>query len=111
VPRYYKSKRDANDGTLLAYGERCGFVMVRVGEPCDFFVGVAGLWFPVEIKNPDGKDQLSDAQKDFRKLCIARGLPPPMIWRTTADIDEAWRRLSAVSGASAATHNGAPALA
>lgn len=79
------NKRDANESDLVALVERMGVHWFE-GGPLDGWVNVCG-WIPVEIKNPDGRNQLQRGQECFITLCIDRGWPV-WTWRTTEDAIE-----------------------
>jgi hypothetical protein len=77
--------RDDNEPDLVAVVERLG-VNWWQGGPLDGWVNVLG-WIPVEIKNPDGKDEYRPSQVRFIQLCLDRGWPV-WTWRTEQDVIE-----------------------
>lgn len=83
--------RDRNESKLTRILEQGGAVCIpikgrKAGTP-DLVVGYRGSWILVEVKNPDGRNQLSEQQIEFEKLCEFRGLPFKVI-RTEKDCEE-----------------------
>jgi hypothetical protein len=78
------ARRDSNDHVLAHAAREMGARMVYAG-PLDWWVGFRGKWFPVEIKNKDGKNRYTDSQKDFIKLCEQDRLPV-WTWRELEDV-------------------------
>lgn len=80
----YAKKVDANKADLLAVFERVGGAWFE-GGPLDGWAAFRGEWFPVEIKNPKGKNRLQPSQVKFIAECRANNAPV-WIWRTEDDI-------------------------
>jgi len=78
-------KRDANEPALVALARTLGAYMVRLDTPCDWLCGYRGDWFPVECKNPEGKNRLEPAQIEFQTECYKRSLTI-RYWRTSSDV-------------------------
>jgi hypothetical protein len=78
--------RDANEPALLEAAGRLGAVTVQ-GGPLDVWAFARGMWVPVEIKNPEGRNRLQPSQIEFRQLCERIGAPT-WLWRTEADVIE-----------------------
>lgn len=76
--------RDANEPALKAVAERLGAVIVE-GGPLDLWAYARGLWVPVEVKNPEGRNRLQPSQVEFRQLCERIGAPT-WLWRTADDV-------------------------
>jgi hypothetical protein len=80
----YAAKRDGNEPELVRTARQVGAFMVQVG-PLDWWACFRGRWYPVEIKNPEGKNKLTDAQVLFLADC-RQYAAPVWIWRTEADV-------------------------
>lgn len=78
------AKRDSNENELIEYAESLGAWWVPLG-PLDGFIHYKGFWTPVEIKNPKGKNRLTDSQKSFLAYCETHRAPV-FIWRTIEDV-------------------------
>jgi hypothetical protein len=61
-----------------------GALMVFAG-PLDWWCGFRGKWFPVEVKNTEGRNRYTEAQKNFIKQCAFDHLPV-WTWRTLEDV-------------------------
>jgi hypothetical protein len=84
----YRTKfntRDDNEAGLIEFIEGLGVNWFE-GGPLDGWVNVLG-WIPVEIKNPNGKNEYQPSQERFIALCIDRGWPV-WTWRTEQDAIE-----------------------
>lgn len=84
MPARYKNHRDGNEPDLLAVFARVGGSWTEAG-PLDGWAAFRGEWFPVEIKNPKGKNRLRPSQVKFIAECRANNAPV-WIWRTEDDI-------------------------
>ena len=80
----YAQKRDANEGALISLARQIGAEFEKIG-PLDFWVGFRGRWVPLEIKNPDGKNQYTESQIRFLARCVERQLPV-WTWREEGDV-------------------------
>jgi hypothetical protein len=86
MPRF-AGRRDKNDGELAQLAQRIGGKLVKIG-PLDYWLGIRGRWFPVEIKDPAREGHANEYTKDQREFmadCHARQLPV-LIWRTSDDV-------------------------
>ena len=77
------AKRDANEPALVKLARDLGAVMVFAG-PLDWWC-FWRAWHPVEIKNPEGKNQYTDDQKKFLDKCYLRNAPV-WTWRSERDV-------------------------
>jgi hypothetical protein len=80
----YAKKRDANEPELVKLLERLGGAWHPYG-PLDGWAVFRGEWFPVEIKNPRGRNRLTPLQVDFIANAQARNAPV-WVWRTEDDV-------------------------
>ncbi len=87
-----RKKTDANEKEIVDALEAAGCVVVPIGKPVDLLVGRLGVTHLLEVKNPDGKNRLEPAQRDFIAEWNGR---PVVVVRT---IDEALRAVGAASG-------------
>lgn len=78
------AKVDGTQGAIVEALRRIGVHVEIVGKPVDLLCSHKGLWFVVEVKNAQGKNQLTKDQVEF----IARSQGPVHIVRTP---DEAVR--------------------
>jgi hypothetical protein len=78
------AKRDANENDLVGYAEQLGLMWVQTG-PLDGWALWREHWYPVEIKNVDGKNKYTDAQVLFLARCKERNAPV-WTWRTLDDV-------------------------
>lgn len=78
------AKRDANENDLVTFAEQIGAGWVQTG-PLDGWAIWHERWYPVEIKNPDGKNEYTKAQVLFLTLCKERNAPV-WTWRTVDDV-------------------------
>ena len=80
-----KAKRDVNEASIVQALEAWGFRVERLDKPCDLLISKRGMWFPAEVKNPEGRDRMQPAQEQF----IERHAPAPVpIFRTVEDVAE-----------------------
>lgn len=61
----WKNKRDANEADIFAELRAYGLSVEPLDKPCDAVAGYMGRSYLVEVKNPKGKNKLSDPQKAF----------------------------------------------
>lgn len=80
----YAAKRDANEPELVRIARQLGAQMEQF-PPLDWWCFARGYWVPVEIKNPDGRNQYTDEQVLFLARCKERG-SPAWTWRTPEDV-------------------------
>jgi hypothetical protein len=80
------AKVDANQEAIVEALRRAGIQVEILGKPVDLLCNVRGRNELVEVKNRDGKDQLTKEQVEF----IARWPGPVHI---VHDADEAFRAL------------------
>lgn len=59
------AKVDANQAEIVQALRAVGALPVYIKEPCDLVVGYRGKNFLLEVKNRDGKDELTKAQVEF----------------------------------------------
>lgn len=60
------AKVDANQKEIVKALEQVpGVTVCPIGKPLDLLIGYQGITHIVEIKNPDGKDQVNDDQQRF----------------------------------------------
>ena len=78
------AKVDANQKAIVkALEEIPGVTVVPIGKPLDLLIGFQGITHIVEIKNPDGKDQVNDDQQKFIDSWTGRR---PEVARSLADV-------------------------
>jgi len=58
-------KRDANEAEIISALEAAGASVVPLDKPVDLLVGISGVDLLLEVKNPDGKNQITDEQRGF----------------------------------------------
>lgn len=61
----YAEKIDANQKAIVDALKRIGCDVYSIGQPVDLVVGYRARNFLMEVKNPNGKNELTDAQKEF----------------------------------------------
>lgn len=61
----YASKVDANQAAIIKALERCSVSVEVIGKPVDLLLCHRGETMLMEIKNPDGRDQLTKDQVEF----------------------------------------------
>jgi len=59
------AKIDANQPAIVAALERVGAKCYFLGKPLDLLVGYRGKNLILEVKNPDGKDEITREQAEF----------------------------------------------
>lgn len=59
------AKVDANQAEIVAALLKIGAKPIYIKEPCDLLVGFRGANILMEIKNPEGKDEITKAQAEF----------------------------------------------
>jgi hypothetical protein len=85
VPRRFAAKRDANESSLFRVARQMG-ARVKISGPLDAWVHTRQLgWFPVEVKNPEGKNKYTADQVDFLEWCRAWKMPVET-WRYASDV-------------------------
>jgi hypothetical protein len=81
----YAARRDANEPELVMLARQIGAVMWPLAEPVDWLVGWRGRWYPTELKNPEGRNRLTEQQILFSAAAKERELPV-WIWRSEDDV-------------------------
>jgi hypothetical protein len=81
----HAAARDHNEPALVKLARSIGAVMWPLDEPVDWLCGWRGRWWPVEIKNPDGKNRMTKQQVLFLAAARERELPV-WVWRTEDDV-------------------------
>lgn len=67
--RAHNKKRDANEPAIVAALEAIpGCIVTRLDQPVDLLIGFDGETHLLEVKNPAGKNRLTDAQLTFIDL-------------------------------------------
>ena len=77
--------RDRNEPELVEALERCGFAVTPLagGDGCpDLLLSRGHRWYVAEVKNPQGKNRVSQSQADFR----GRHHAPVLFLRTVEDV-------------------------
>jgi hypothetical protein len=59
------AKVDANQAAIVAALRQIGARAVYIKEPVDLLVGFRGVNYLLEVKNADGKDEITRAQAAF----------------------------------------------
>ena len=78
------AKVDANQKAIIAELEKIpGVTVVPIGKPLDLLIGYQGITHIVEIKNPDGKDQVNQDQQAFIDTWTGR---TPGVARSVEDV-------------------------
>lgn len=69
MTRHYSTKSDANQAPIATGLRQVGASVIslhRVGDDCpDLLVGFRGVSYLLEVKNPDGRDRVSEGQERF----------------------------------------------
>jgi hypothetical protein len=87
IPRR-AARRDVNDSELKVFAERVGWKLWKLDTPCDYLGLRRGVWWPIEIKDPDKEGHADEFTYDQRKFmaetfaCGGRVL----VWRTKEDV-------------------------
>jgi len=82
TPGFRAKKRDANESEIVAYLRKVGYFVVIMDDPFDLIVQCqCGRWIPMEVKNPFGKNKLTDNQVDD----YAKMHKPPHVVRSCDD--------------------------
>lgn len=82
------NRRDNNDGELRQFAERIGWLLFPMNEYCDYFGVRRGVWYAIEIKNPDcagHADEFTYDERNFMAKVAAVG-GRILLWRTKEDI-------------------------
>ena len=80
------AKSDGNRATIVEAARKCGMLVKDIRKPVDLLVFINPHWWPVEIKNPDGKNRYTKDQVDFLATALHYNAPV-LTWRTTADVE------------------------
>lgn len=83
--RRYAARRDGNEPELVKLARQIGAFMWPLAEPVDWLCGWRGAWYPTEVKNPEGRDRLTEQQVRFLGGAKERELPV-WTWRTEEDV-------------------------
>ena len=67
----YGRKVDANQRDIVSALRAIGAQVWVIEEPVDLLVAYRNRWYVLECKNRDGKNRLTDAQRDFLKSANA----------------------------------------
>lgn len=84
----YAARRDANDNELKVFAERLGWRLWQLKEPCDYLALRRGVWYALEIKNPEcegHKDEFTYDERKFMAEVAACG-GRILLWRTKDDV-------------------------
>ena len=84
----YAARRDANEPDLITVAEQLGWRLWKMHKPADWLGLRRGVWFVVEIKNPDCQghaDEYTTQQKIFHRDVTNCG-GKVLVWRTEADL-------------------------
>lgn len=82
------NRRDNNDHELKQFAERIGWQLFPVTEYCDYFGLRRGVWYAIEIKNPNCQghaDEFTYDERNFMAKVAACG-GRILLWRTKDDI-------------------------
>ena len=64
--RFVKNHRtDTNQPEIIQALEKIGCIVHEIERPLDLLVEYHKIWILLEVKNRDGRDRLTDAQKIF----------------------------------------------
>jgi len=63
----YAAKVDANQRQVISALEAAGAKVEVIRQPLDLLVGMNGKWLLLEVKNPSGKNETTNAQEAFYK--------------------------------------------
>jgi threonine synthase len=78
------AKVDANQKAIVKALEQIpGVTVVPIGKPLDLLIGYGGITHIVEIKNPNGKDKVNQAQQEFIDTWTGR---TPEVARTVDEV-------------------------
>jgi hypothetical protein len=98
-------RKDGNQWEVVEWLRACGCVVVSMDRSAgfDLLVGLSGGrgWVCVEVKDgclpPSGR-RLTEAEAEFRELCLAKGLPYAVV-ETVEDVRElvAWKGYGVLS--------------
>lgn len=81
-------QRDENEAEIVAALEEDEYIVLRLDEPCDLLCQCpCGVWVPLEVKNPHGKNRSTDKQVELNKR-----LHRPIA--IVHDVDEAYAAMS-----------------
>lgn len=85
------ARRDANEKELVTAARAVGIRLWQLDTPCDWLALINGMWWPVEIKLPQGPrggkshSDLTPDQKQFVADAENAG-GQVLIWRTVDDV-------------------------
>lgn len=84
----YAARRDNNDPELVTFARRIGWELFPVKEYCDYFGLRRGVWYAVEIKNPDCEGHADEFTRDERNFMakVAACGGRILLWRTKDDV-------------------------
>lgn len=81
----YAAKRDENEPVIIEVLEQLGAIVFQLSDHKlpDLLVRFDDAWWLIEVKNPNGRNRLTDGQRDF----IAHvGADAVIIVRNTDDV-------------------------
>ena len=83
---------DLNQPAIIAALEQIGCKCYEMEKPVDLLVEFRSLWIAIEVKNTDGKNELTTFQRDFFRKTTA----PAYIVRDPLEaidaVQRAWRK-------------------
>lgn len=84
----YAARRDNNDAELKQFAERLGWKLFPLDQPCDYMALRRGVWYALEIKNPDCEGHADEFTRDERKFMadVAACGGRVLLWRTREDV-------------------------
>ena len=82
------NRRDANDDELRVFAERIGWKLFPVNDHCDYFALRRGVWYALEIKNPNCQGHADEFTRDERRFMadVAACGGRILLWRTKDDV-------------------------
>lgn len=80
-----RNKPDANQPEIIEAMEAIGAKVWPIGQPLDLLVAFRGKLTIVEVKNPEGKDEVSKSQQVTIDLLASVGVHVPVV----RSVDEA----------------------
>lgn len=84
-------RRDNNDHDLVTFARQFGWRCWKLDQPCDYLALRRGVWYALEIKNPECEGHAEEYTYDQRKFLaeVAAVGGRVLVWRTRGDVMQA----------------------
>lgn len=81
-------QRDNNEPEVIGFARKIGWRFWKLDQPCDWLALRRGVWYALEIKNPDCQGHADEYTMDQRKFMaeVAACGGRVLVWRTKDDV-------------------------